>query len=294
MKYVSSIKNARLRKTPVIMALIAALVVPAVVRANAEEEPPIEPVIDVAVVTYVDTLGNPLAPTLPLDMPTGELGSEIVAEVAPEIDGYTFESVQINGEGTEDDVFTDGDDTVVYVYAQDAPVEEPQLPEEEEVIEVPEEEVEEQPQVPEEEETVDEVPVVDPALDVSNFMAFANAEHPGDDDTVASYAFVYKRGIKSLKVTYTDGYTVYVATGDFSTLKVIDNHRRVRKCQKRMMNNSAYYKWWKNQRQQNDDSEDNQQTQIQGSSSERDSRDGRRDRKSKKHYERSRRSYDRR
>lgn len=241
------IKSARLRKTPVILVLIAALVVPAVVRANAEEEQPTPPVpepavMDSAHISYVDTNGISVTPVTPLGAAEGELGSPIIAADAPAVDGHAFVSVKINGDGTEDDVYSEGDDTIVYTYQLiDTSPPNPN--------DNTENETEEGDDLGTETEN-DETPA-DPEGDVSAFMAFANAEHEGDD-TVASYAFIYKHGIKSLKVTYTDGFTVYVATGDFSTLKVVDNHRRIKKCQRRVMNHRAYFHWWKKYSSYND------------------------------------------
>lgn len=177
------IKEARLRKLPVMAALTAALVVPTAINAYAQENTP-DPQ-DPLVVANVDENGD----------------------------------LQNEQPDTDPDPVDPADET------------------ETEVVETPDPE-----EAPVDDET-DEVPApVDPTADVASFMAFANAEHPGVE--VESYAFVYKHGIKAFKVTYTDGYTVFIASGDFSTLKVVDNHKRVRKCQKRVMSHRKYFKWW--------------------------------------------------
>lgn len=206
------IKNARLRKLPVIGALAVAFIAPTAINAYAQEntDQPIE------------------IPIANLDE-NGELHTEL-----PEL-------VE-TPEPTPDDT--------------DEP---PVIPEEQEVIEPPVEEVD-NPEENEEDVPLSETP--QQALD--RYIAFAKGEHP--DVEIASVTFVWKQGVKSAKITFVDGWKVFIGVSDGSTLKVTDANDRVKKCQKRMLGNrswnrwyrthKSYYQWWLSQQNQDDETED--------------------------------------
>lgn len=226
------IRHARLRKLPVLAALVAVLVVPTAISAYAQDvsQDPVE------------------IPVANIDE-NGELQNE---------QPVTVETPEPTPENTE---------------------EPPVVPEEEEVVEPPVEEVD----IPEENE--DEVlPADTPQAALDRYVAFAQAEHPGVE--IASVKFVWKQGVKSAKITFVDGWKVFVGVSDGSTLKVTDENDNVKRCQKRMLKsrswnrwykqNSSYYQWWQSQQQQ-DESSNPEETEAQVQSSSTQERSSRKD-----------------
>lgn len=242
----SKIKDARLRKLPVMVALIAALVVPTAISTYAQENS--EEPVDIPVANVDEN---------------GELQNEAPAIV---------ETPEPTPENTE---------------------EPPVAPEEQEVVEPPATEVDNPT------ENEDEVAPEDtPQAALDRYIAFAQAEHPGVE--IASVKFVWKQGVKSAKITFVDGWKVFVGVSDGSTLKVTDARDHVKKCQKRMLSNrswnrwykssKSYYQWWLDRQQQDDQSEEEPagtgsetgQAQVQGAATKKSSNGSRKSDKSNK------------
>lgn len=210
-------KHARLRKTPVLVALIAALVVPGVIRAYAEDNP--APAADEAlVVANINEEG---------ELETEEPGTQAPAEEAPV------------PEPTDDEL--------------------PATEEEQVVEDVTEEEI------INDETTEDPVEEADtPQAVLDRYLQFAAAEHPGVE--VAAVKFVWKNGVKSAKITFADGWKVYIGVSDGSTLSVADARNKVHRCQRRMKQwkphfnwhrqFKSYYQWWQNQQNHQDEAEE--------------------------------------
>lgn len=238
---------AKLKQTPLLLAMALLLIAPAAIQAYAQEDPQKPPEIPVA----------------NLDE-NGELEDEL-----PEV----VETPEPTPEDTE---------------------EPPTVPEEQEVIEPPVEEIDD----PEDNEDPVE-PEDTPEAAFDRYMAFAQAEHPGV--AVAEVKFVWKQGVKSAKVVFEDGWKVYIGVTDGSTLKVADHNGRVKKCQKRMLSNrgwsrwykthKSYYQWWLSQQNQdNDQTDQEQEGEVQGAATENGSR---KNKKSKKHHSSRRNSHSR-
>jgi hypothetical protein len=73
---------------------------------------------------------------------------------------------------------------------------------------------------------------------------------------ITGVVYVWKHGVKTVKFTFADGWTVYIGVSDGSTVKVADTWGQVKKCQKRVRHGRAferwylkyqsYYEWWVN------------------------------------------------
>ncbi len=113
--------------------------------------------------------------------------------------------------------------------------EQPVLPEEEVLVEEPVDEPVDTP--------TDEDPITDITESFDRYVAFAQAEHPGVE--IASVKFVWKHGVKSAKVTFVDGWRVFIGVSDGSTLKIADEDGEVKKCQPRVSRKKAFKRWYK-------------------------------------------------